>query len=401
VTDETVLRTEPADAFTVPGLAPKLPGRMTPVYRDGARGSLPVVWNPPPDRRWRDPGTVRVTGRATDPRGRTIRATAVVTVDTIGSALPGRAKTYTGKSPELPATVVGVGRHGGRTGLPATWDPAPAGAFDTQGVVTLRGVARVVDGGTVDATVRVQVTKPVETNIAPDDDVSVAATFTESGYSAQGLRNGNLSEKAWSNWKPGDTKNPSDTVTFTLPKDRDLTRVVAHFHRDVNTASFPGSLKVQVRGEGDGAWTDASGDIEVGTEGSPVVDVPVTAGPSNGARVVMTARPAGWLAGWLAGYITMSEIEVYARTPGVSSDAAAASVEVAGIPVASFDPDTHDYRVVTAEPGRAVVTAIARDPYAAVSIETTRGPRRTLAVVSVTSEDGSRTGTSRIEIVRS
>ncbi|WP_405608191.1 glycoside hydrolase [Streptomyces sp. NBC_00076] len=392
VTDETVLHTEPADAFTVPGLAPKLPGTVTPVYRDGARGSLPVVWSLPPDRKWRDPGTVRVTGRATDPLGRTIRATAVVTVDTIGSTLPGRAKTYTGKSPELPATVVGVGRHGGRTGLPVTWDPAPAGAFDTQGVVTLRGVARVVGGGTVDARVRVQVTPPAQTNIAPDDDVSVAATFTESGYSAEGLRNGNLSEKAWSNWKAG-TKNPSDTVTFTLPKDRDLTRLVAHFHRDGNTASFPASLKVQVRGAEGGAWVDASGDIEVGTEGSPVVDVPVTAGPSKGVRVVMTARQGG--------YITMSEIEVYAKTPGVSSDAAAASIEVAGVPVASFDPGTHDYRVVTADPGRAVVTAIARDPYATVSVETTRGPRRTLAVVSVTSEDGSRTGTYRIEIARS
>ncbi|GHE35249.1 glycoside hydrolase [Streptomyces capitiformicae] len=323
VTDETVLRTEPAKAFTVPGLRPKLPETVTPVFRDGARGSLPVVWDLPSDRKWRDPGTVRVTGEATDALGRKIRAKAVVTVDTIASTLPGRAKTYVGGEPELPTTVVAVGRHGGRTDLPVTWEAAPDGAFDKTGVVTLRGTARVVDGSTVDATVRVQVTEPVAANIAPDENVSVGATFTESGYSAEGLRNGNTAEKAWSNWKSG-TKNPSDTITFTLPKARDLTRLVAHFHRDGTNVSFPESLKVQIRTPDDGTWTDASESITVGTEGTPVIDVPLTTGAATAVRVVMTARPGG--------YITMSEIEVYAKAPSTSSDAAASSIEVAGSP---------------------------------------------------------------------
>ncbi|KOG33492.1 glycoside hydrolase [Streptomyces resistomycificus] len=391
VADETVLRTEPAEVFTVPGLPPNLPETVTPVYRDGARGSLPVVWKVPADGKWRHPGTVRVTGKATDPLGREIRAKAVVTVDTIASTLPGRAKTYVGGSPRLPDTVVGVGRHGGSTDLPVTWDPAPDGAFDTTGVVTLRGTARVVDGGTADATVRVQVTEPAEANIAPDAGVSVAATFTESGYSAERLRNGDTSEKAWSNWRSG-TKNPSDTITYTLPAARDLDRVVAHFHRDGSNVSFPTTLKAQVRGAADGTWVDASGDIAVGTEGTPVIDVPLDAGPATGVRLVMTARPGG--------YITMSELELYARTPGVSSDAAAASIEVAGVPVASFDPETTGYRVVTGDPARAAVTATARDPYATVTVDKVRESRRTWAVVTVTGEDGSRTTTYRVELVR-
>jgi O-glycosyl hydrolase len=392
VTDETVLRTETAKAFTVPGLPPRLPATVTPVYRDGARGSLPVVWKLPPDRAWRDPGTVRVTGRATDPLGREIRASAVVTVDTVASTLPGRAKTYVGGIPLLPATVVGVGTHGGRTDLPVTWEPAPDGAFDATGTVTLRGTAHVVDGGTAAATVRVQVTEGARTNIAPDPDVQVAATFTESGYSPERLRNGDTSEKAWSNWKPGNTKNPSDTITFTLPAARDLDRVVAHFYRDGSSASFPATLKAQVRGAADGTWADASDEIAVGAEGTPVVDVPLRAGSATGMRLVMTARPGG--------YLTMSEIALYARTAGVSSDAAAASIEVAGVPVASFDPGTADYRVVTGDPARAVVTATARDPYATVTVERIREAGRTLAVVSVTSEDGSRTTKYRIALVR-
>lgn len=392
VTDETVLRTEPAEAFTVPGLPPKLPETVKPVFRDGARGSLPVVWNMPSDRTWREPGTVRVTGEATDPLGRSVPAKAIVTVDTIASTLPGRAKTYVGGTPELPPTVIGVGRNGGRAELPVTWNPAPDGAFDKAGVVTVRGVAQVVGGGTADASVRVQVTEPVETNIAPDDGVSVDATFTESGYSAERLRNGDLSEKAWSNWKPGNTKNPSDTITFTLPAARDLDRIVAHFHRDGSNASFPESLKAQVRKAGDDTWRDASGTVEVGTEGTPVVDVPLESGPATAVRVVMTARQGG--------YMTMSEVEVYARAPGVSSDAAAESIEVDGVPVTAFDPGTTDYRVVTDDPNRSTVTATARDPYATVAVDRSTEGRRTRAVVTVTGEDGSQTRRYRVDLVR-
>ncbi|MES5820251.1 RICIN domain-containing protein [Streptomyces sp. RG80] len=385
VRDETVLRTEKAEVFTVPGLAPELPDAVAPVYRDGARGALPVVWDVPSDDAWADHGTVRVKGRATDPLGREIRAKAVVTVDTIASTLPGRAKTYVGGRPELPDTVVGVGAHGGRTDLPVTWDAAPDGAYDETGVVTLRGTARIVGGDTADATVRVQVTEPTRTNIAADAEVS--ATYTESGYSAERLRNGDTADKAWSNWRSG-TKNPSDTITFSLPKARDLDRVVAHFYRDGSNLSFPTGLKAQVRGA-DGAWADASDEITVGTEGTPVVDVPLrTAGPATGVRIVMTARPGG--------YITMSEVEVYADAPGVSSDASAASIEVAGVPVAGFAPDTTDYRVRTGDPARAVVTATARDPYASVAVERTHGR----AVVTVTSEDGSRTTTYRLTLLR-
>ncbi|MFE7834557.1 glycoside hydrolase [Streptomyces sp. NPDC057474] len=394
VSDETVLRTERAEAFTVPDLRPKLPETVTPVFRDGARGSLPVVWDLPSDRKWSRPGTVRVTGEATDALGRRIPAKALVTVDTIASTVPARAKTYVGGEPELPTTVVGVGRHGGRTTLPVTWDAAPTGAFDKTGVVTLPGTAEVVDGSTADATVRVQVTQATEANIATDTNVSVGATFTESGYSAERLRNGNTAEKAWSNWKSG-TKNPSDTIAFSLPKARDLTRVVAHFHRDGTNVSFPESLKVQVQATENGPWTDVGDPVAVGTEGTPVIDVPLDAGPATGVRVVMTARQGG--------YITMGEIEVFAKTPGASSDTAATSIEVAGKPIRSFDPDTTTYRIATENPSRAEVTATARDPYATVTVDRTAksgGSGRTSAVVTVTSEDGSQTRKYRIELVR-
>ena len=388
VVDETVLRTEPVAAFTVPGRAPTLPDTVTPVYRDGARGELPVEWDLPPDARWDRAGTVRVKGEATDVLGRTLRATAVVTVDTIRSTLPGRAKTYVGGQPDLPATVVGVGEHGGRANLPVTWDPAPDGGYDTAGVVTLRGTARAPGGDPVEAAVRVQVTEPVAVNAALNDGVAASATFTEAGYSPDRLRNGDLTDKAWSNWKPGQ-KNPSDTITMELPRARDLTRVVTRFYRDGNNLSFADSLRVEIR-NADGAWVDVSGEVPVGTEGTPAVSVPVSAPPTSAVRVVMTARPSS--------YITLSEIEVYAAAPGVSSNAAAASIEVDGEPVAGFDPDTTRY-TVQGNPRRSRVTVTPADPYATVAVRPA-GPGERTVVVTVTSEDGAQTREYHLRFAR-
>jgi hypothetical protein len=229
--------------------------------------------------------------------GRKHSALAVVTVDTIASTLPARARTYVGGRPELPATVTGIGRRGGRAELPVTWDAA---VFDHVGTVTVNGRAQVVDGSTVAATAVVEVTEPVEVNAAPD--ATVAATYTESGYSADRLRNGVTEEKAWSNWRSG-TKNPSDTITFTFQKARDLTRIAVHSYRD-GDGGIAKSLKVQVR-TADGTWADASGEVEVTGLVTDVVLNPSP--PATAARVVLTARPSG--------YLTLGEIEVFAKAP--------------------------------------------------------------------------------------
>jgi hypothetical protein len=372
----------------VPRRTPALPETVTAVLRSGARRALPVAWQEPPAAAWRKPDVVTVRGIATDILGNRIAATAKVTVDTFTTTEPGRAKTYTGGAPELPATVVGLGTHGGRASLPVTWDPAPPGAFDRTGVATLTGVARVVDGAALPATVRVQVTEPGQANAALVDGASVTATFTEGGYSPAGLRNGVTAEKAWSNWKSG-TQNPSETITVRLPRPVEVARVVTHFYADsADGGGLAQSLRVQVRGA-DGTCADASGEVAVGTEGTSAVDVPVAAGATTGVCVVLTPRPGG--------YLTLGEIEVLAKAPGVSSDAALSALAVDGQPLAGFDPAQGDYRVTTAHPERAAVTATANDPYAAVHTERTGPARRPTWVVTVTSEDGSQTRIYRVE----
>jgi O-glycosyl hydrolase len=113
VVDETVQRTETVQTYTLPGRRPTLPATVVPVYRDGARGTLPVRWSMPPSSKWNSPGVVRVNGVATDPLGRQIDATADVTVDTFSATEPTRAKAYVGGTAELPTAVTGIGDHGG------------------------------------------------------------------------------------------------------------------------------------------------------------------------------------------------------------------------------------------------------------------------------------------------
>ncbi|AYY13883.1 hypothetical protein EF847_15430 [Actinobacteria bacterium YIM 96077] len=385
VLDETLLGTETVELFTVPELAPELPETVPGVYRDGVRGELPVVWEDARPNQWKNPGTVQVSGEATDALGQTYPAEAEVTVDVLTSTRPGRAKTYVGAAPEeLPDTVVGVGEHGGAVDLPVSWESAPDGAFDAAGVVTLDGVAEVMDGSTLPATVEVQVTEPIEVNVARADGVTAEATFTEDGYSADRLRSGNTTEKAWSNWKPGDTKNPSDAITVTLPAERDVNRVVTHFYKDGTNTSVAESLQVQIRDAG-GQWVDAGDDVDIewtADDPAPAIDVALDAA-TDAIRVVMSARPGG--------YMTLSEIEVFADAPGTSSDAAAGSIEVDGEEIDGFDPDSTEYRMVTRPPHRSTVTAEARDPYATVNVaeldSSERGSRD--FGVTVESEDGS------------
>ncbi|WP_328468082.1 RICIN domain-containing protein [Actinoplanes sp. NBC_00393] len=302
VRDETVVETAQVAAYTVPGLAPTLPATVTAVQAGGGRASLPVTWRMPPERRWRTPGTVTVRGTATDVLGRTVAAEARVVVDVFTRTRPASAATYVGGEPVLPATVTGLGRYGGRAELPVTWNPAPAGAFDTIGVVTLTGTATVVDGTTVPATVRVRVTEAVEGRAEVS---SVTATFTEGGYSTAGLANGDTTDKAWSNWKPSD-RNPSDTITVRLPGVRDVTRVVTHFYRDnASGGGLAQSLRVGVPAA-DG--TCAGGEeIPVGTASPLAVPAPVGS-RTDAVCVVLTAVPNG--------YLTVAEIEVLAKVAG-------------------------------------------------------------------------------------
>jgi O-glycosyl hydrolase len=381
VRDEDVASTEVVKVHTVPGRAPVLPPTVTAVLNSGAKRTLPVVWQVPPSWRWWFPNVVKVKGSVTDVFGRKTAATTEVTVDRFVSTEPGRAKTYPGGVPALPATVVALGKFGGRADLPVTWNPAPAGAFDRLGVVTLTGKARVVDGTALPATARVQITAPSDGIVSTEPGVTVSATFTENGYSTLGLTNGDTSDKAWSNWK-GSDRNPAETLTLRLPRTEQVTRLRIHFYKDNQSG---GGLAQSIRA----GVPDAAGQcVAAGPEVAVGVDSPLAAAPGTAVCLQLTTVPNG--------YLTVAELEAYAKAPGQGSDATLNALKVDGATVPGFKPATTTYRVATRNPDKAVVTATATDPYATVSV--TRQGR--VWTVKTVGEDGTKKLTYRVELVK-
>jgi len=304
--DETVRDVADVPVFTMPGLAPTLPTTVTPDRVGAGTAALPVSWRAVPAVRWSRPGQVFVFGTATDPAtGQEYAARAVVTVDTISATAPAAARTYVRGTPDLPASVTATSdRYAVKITLPVAWDTTGA-TYDSVGTVTLPGRATLPDGSTVSATVVVTVTEPVEANAALAPGTTATATFTEPGYSVQGIVNGVLTDKAWSNWRSG-TQRPGDTLTVTLPGARDVTRVVTRFYQDGGNVSYARTLHVEALVGG--TWTPVSNEVTVAASGpaAPVVSVPVTPTRTAAVRVVMTA----------SSYMTVSEVEVLAKSAG-------------------------------------------------------------------------------------
>ena len=321
--------------------------------------------------------------------GRQAHGSGTVEVDTLVAALPARAKAIVGGSTDLPATVTAVGKRGTTTERPVTWEVPAADAFAAVGVVTMTGLADAADGRTLAATVRVQVTAGAEENAALAPGTVASATYAEPGYPPDRLRNGDLTDKGWSNWRSG-AKNPTDTLTFILPAARTLTGVTTRFFRD-GSDSYAASLRVQVQ-DGAGAWVDASAEtsVPIPATGAPVIDVDLPSVTATAVRVVLTAIPGM--------HMTLSEIEVMALAPGVSSDSRATGLTVDGVPLAGFDPESTGYKATSRAP-RPVVGVETADPYATVEIAQATGSTRS-ATVTITSEDGTQSRTYTVAFAR-
>jgi hypothetical protein len=205
--------------------------------------------------------------------------------------------------------VTAVSKRGYTVQRPVTWDAVAPALYAQVGTVTVTGKADAGDGTTLPATAQLQVTEPVLVNAALTAGTLASATFTEPGYSASGVINGVLNEKAWSNWKSSN-KNASDTLTVTLPQARDVAKVVTRFYRDGTTDSYAQTLRVEAKTD-TGDWVAVSGLVSV-PAGAPApaveVAIPASAGASRAIRVVMNA--------YSNRHMIVSEVEVFAKTAG-------------------------------------------------------------------------------------
>ena len=140
------------------------------------------------------------------------------------------------------------------------------------------------------------------------EGTTASATYTEPGYPAENVINGDLDDKGWSNWR-SDTKNAQDTLTVNLPTERDVTRVVTRFFRDGGHLSW--ARTVALEAQVDGVWQAVGDPVPVTSDGAaPVVDLPADV-RADAVRVVMTAQDNV--------HMIVSEIEVMAKVPGEAS----------------------------------------------------------------------------------
>jgi hypothetical protein len=156
--------------------------------------------------------------------------------------------------------------------------------------------------------------------------------------------NGDLSDKGWSNWR-SDAKNTQDTLTVTLPAERDVTRVVTRFFRDGSHLSWASAVALEARVGGE--WQSVGESVPVTSDGAaPVVDLPAGV-RADAVRVVMTARDNT--------HMIVSEIEVLAKVPGEPSPVWEASVKYhAGDEVFHDEAYYRAVRSTQKEPGTSV-----------------------------------------------
>ncbi|MFC7431287.1 MULTISPECIES: Ig-like domain-containing protein [unclassified Agrococcus] len=378
------------------GVAPTLPETVEPIYAWGAGAPVPVTWDVA-GLDWAQPGTVVVPGTATDLYGRTIAVEATVEVGAFTRTDPVSLTVVVGTTvaelaEQLPTTVPArVGASASTFDVPVVWDLAGIedAALAAPGVVDVAGTADA-SGAELPAQLAVLVTEGVPANLLTLPGVVASATFTEPGYSADATRNGDATDKGWSNWLGG-TKRPSDTLSYVLAEPATLVDGRVHFFRD--GTSWASTVQPEARV--DGVWTPVGAPVpvEVPASGPPTASFDLDGVRADAVRVVMTAQPNT--------HMVVAEVEVRGLQVGPASTAALAALRTDGEPVEGFDPDVLEYRVASEGSAYPRVDAIALDAASTVVVTQATDERGGIAEVVVTSADGASTQTTTVAFDRS
>ncbi|MHA7860895.1 Ig-like domain-containing protein [Tessaracoccus sp. Y36] len=338
---------EPISVHTELGMAPVLPTTVVPVYSWGEGVAVPVHWQVPHASFWDTPGTVHVTGTATDLFGNAISGVAaVVEVGPLTHADPASVKVLAGSSVEklaarVPDTVAAqAGAGSSRFQTPVEWDLSAL--TDAQlaepGVLTVHGViSSEVSGADPIRTVLYVIVAEASGSELLDVGCTASATFTEPGYDVARTCNGNLTDKAWSNWRSGD-KNSQDTLTYEFDEAETVRTTTVHFYKDGSDMSFPAEFQTQYRAPGSDVWTDVGSSVTVPDSAtSPVVEVDLGDVTAAAVRIVLTARPST--------HMIVSEVQFHAPAAGPVSTNDLARLTVNGLDIDGFDPEVLDYTV--------------------------------------------------------
>ncbi|MFM2475389.1 hypothetical protein K6Y82_46755, partial [Burkholderia cenocepacia] len=238
-------------------------------------------------------------------------------------------------------------------------------------------------GTALEASLAVLVTEGVPANLLTRPGVVASATYTEPGYSADATRNGDATDKGWSNWLSG-TKRPSDTLSYALVEPATLVDGRVLFFRD--GTSWASTVQPEARI--DGVWTQVGQPVpvEVPASGPPTATFDLTGVRADAVRVVLTAQPNA--------HMVVAEVEVRGLQVAPAATADLAALRVDGEPVEGFEPEVLEYRVDSDGSTYPRVDAIALDAAATVAVTQATDESGGIASVVVTGADGTVTRTT-------
>src|SRR5215218_6300255 len=378
-------------ARTLVGVPPVLPETIAPRYSWGAGSPVAVAWQLPDASAWAERGRVEVAGALTDIFGQAIEVTALVDVGGLTGTDPvsitvAEGASLSGVQGAAPTVVPArVGASENTFGVPVVWDwsDVAADAFAAVGVVHVDGVA-TADGAELPAQLAVLVTEGTLRNFNPDAGNTASASSTESGYPADRTRNGNISDKGWSNWVSSN-KPAQSTLTYQFARAHQVERVAVDFYRD-GTNSWAQTMQVQLRSVA-GVWSPAPGwetaqPVTSPADGSAPVVVaefaPITA---TGVRVVMNA--------YVNTHLIVSEVEIFESTASPADVSDLAALRLDGALIDGFDPATTAYELDVDGGRLPAVDAIALDSAASVRVTQPTTANDGVATIVVISADGS------------
>ena len=398
--DATLESIVPQVARTIPGVPITLPATVVPVYNGLPSTPIPVTWDTS-GVDWATAGTYRVIGSGVDQYGTTF-SDAVLTLyigdfsstDPVSVTVP-EGQPVAALANLLPPTVPAqVGTSETRFATAVTWNTAAITQkdLDAAGTVRVGGTAASAIPGAagIPATLTVIVTTAAKVNVAPDSNTR-SATFTEPGYSINGTVNGNLGDKAWSNWRP-DGVNENDTLTYAWKELQLLDSLDITAFRDGAGQSWPAQASA--------TYTDAVSGQVVTTAPVPVdlsgaspvvtIDLRVDGHPIMTGSVAVHLTP---VAGW---YMTVSEVQIFGRKVTPASTATLARLNVDGVPVTGFDPATLTYAATVDGSRWPTVSAVATDQNATVTVGAV-DPATGRVTIAVTAAD--KVSTQAYEVV--
>jgi hypothetical protein len=403
ILDTVLTSVQPQAVRTIPGVPIDLPTTVVPVYSGGARTPVAVTWDAS-GVDWATAGSYRVIGTGVDDYGNAF-SDAVLTVDIgdfsrtdpVSVTVPAGQPVST-IADLLPATVPAqVGDGESRFDTAVTWDTAPLEQSDLDAVGSVRIVgtaASAVAGGPgIPAVVTVLVTTATPVNVVPES-ATRTATDTEPGYSIEGTVNGDLHDKAWSDWHPNGA-NPSETLSYVWSAPQLLDTVVLTGFRDGGDHSLPAEVSVSYTDAFSGervttapAVVDTAGDLPQAT-----VDLRVDGHPvqTSAIDVELTAKTNS--------YMTISEVQAFSRAATPASTATLGRLNVDGVPVAGFDPATTHYETTVDGSRWPTVSAVASDSAATVSVGAIE-PATGRVAIEVTAADGTTTQSYELIVSR-